>query len=322
MSRTQWPHVLRLQTWQALNQVHKHVTKGLEEELRDRAGLDLASCEVLIAVQEAGGRIGQRLLLEWTSPSQSGLSRLLNRMSDAGLVHREHQSTDRRQWDVVLTATGTERLRVLTPLYNDLVHGFFGSKLTDRDAESSYRSLRKVLESAEEPRQIDSTDLEPVALAESVLAVTSEAVQVSNALVIRNALEPLLMEEAARHRDEQDIRDLHAILADLSRGMTSAVEYVHPHWQLHLRIAQITPNTLLREQYIQLADNIRHKLHIVIPEAGLPDFIPKRVALHAEIVAAIADGDIVRSRQLAVTHQLGTPGRLPHERSRHDDRHH
>lgn len=317
MPRSQRSLVLRLQTWHAITQVHEHVSGLLATDLHRHLGLDLSWYELLVAVQRAGGRVGQRELLHRTPLSQSGLSRLLDRMAVAGLVDREHQPADRRQWDVVLAPAGAELLRSAVPLHNDGVQRYFGAKISDQDAAVSHRALRDVLGPPPEPagrNDGDDTegsggpDLEPVVLADSVLATSSEAVRASNALAIRNALEPLVLEEAARHRDDRDVQDLHAILVEVDRGMTSEAAYRDPHWALHLRIAEITPNTMLRDTYLSFADTIHAELHIVIPESGLPpDFIPQRVGLHHEIVAAIAAGDVARCRELAAVHQLGNP---------------
>ncbi|MER6188617.1 FadR/GntR family transcriptional regulator [Streptomyces cyaneofuscatus] len=94
-----------------------------------------------------------------------------------------------------------------------------------------------------------------VRLGNSVLALDAQQSDVANAVRIRDALDPLLIEDALWHASPADISGLKEHIAAMERaaGAADPVAFVHANWRLHAAIAAISPNALLSSLYSQPA---------------------------------------------------------------------
>ena len=123
------PDPASLSAWRLLLTAHATVTELLEHELVAERGLPLSRYDVLLNLAEApGGRLRMQELSASVLLSKSGLSRLVDRMVEAGLVRRERCEDDRRGWFAVLTDQGRSALRRAAPVlrhgdYHNLVEG-------------------------------------------------------------------------------------------------------------------------------------------------------------------------------------------------------
>jgi DNA-binding FadR family transcriptional regulator len=149
-----------------------------------------------------------------------------------------------------------------------------------------------------------------VRLGNSVLALDEDAASVADAVRIRNALDPLLVEDALRHAGR---KDLTAMRHELERMRAAAAEldgtaFVHANWALHARIAEVSPNAVLRSFYLSLLEIIESHTLSVQSVAGqpLPEYIQSRYDLHAALVDAIADRDESRAVELIREHNTTT----------------
>jgi DNA-binding FadR family transcriptional regulator len=130
-----------------------------------------------------------------------------------------------------------------------------------------------------------------VRLGNSVLALDADQTSVAEAVRIRDALDPLLIEDALWHASPADIADMRDIVAT----MASAAErcdptaFVHANWSLHARIAAVSPHPILRSLYVNLLDQIEsHTLEVLpVDDQWLPDYVAARMALHAGLVDAL-----------------------------------
>ncbi|MBB5937894.1 FadR/GntR family transcriptional regulator [Streptomyces zagrosensis] len=94
-------------------------------------------------------------------------------------------------------------------------------------------------------------------LGNSVLALDDhqpDEVCADEALHIRDALDPLLANDALWHASPADIADLRGILADLAAAVENADAggFADADRQLRTRLAAISPNSLLRSMYATL----------------------------------------------------------------------
>jgi DNA-binding FadR family transcriptional regulator len=132
-------------------------------------------------------------------------------------------------------------------------------------------------------------------LSRSVLALDGSRADVTEALRIRNALEPLLWQDALWHASPADISDLRAHLErmDITAESGDADGFVRANWQLHTRVADITPNALLRSMYVALLELVERHTLAVRPQAGVPlaEHIRDRRGLHAALVDALDKRD-------------------------------
>ncbi|MBI2762735.1 MAG: winged helix-turn-helix transcriptional regulator [Chloroflexi bacterium] len=104
--------------WRAFLHAHARLARRLDEDLRDRHALSLQEYETLLHLAEAPdhrlrmGRLADSLLL-----SKSGVTRLVDRLVDDGLVERSSCSSDARGAEAALTGTGLARLRSAAPTH-------------------------------------------------------------------------------------------------------------------------------------------------------------------------------------------------------------
>jgi DNA-binding MarR family transcriptional regulator len=137
------PH---LDAWRALLNAHASMTRHIEEAL-SKAGLPpLGWYDVLWPVYQAKGRrMRMRDLSEnVVTISRSGLTRLVDRIVDAGMLERDATPGDRRGTDVVLTDEGERLLRRMWPVYAEVVNAHFAGPLPKSRAEHLRDSLRRV----------------------------------------------------------------------------------------------------------------------------------------------------------------------------------
>jgi DNA-binding MarR family transcriptional regulator len=91
--------------------VHAELVRALDAELQEAHGLPLHEYEVLLTVDNApGGRLRMTELAGRVLLSQSGLTRLVDRLERDALVERERCTADRRGFHVRLTDAGKRRL--------------------------------------------------------------------------------------------------------------------------------------------------------------------------------------------------------------------
>jgi DNA-binding MarR family transcriptional regulator len=97
----------RLQLMGLFVRTHRKLTETLGRELEESAGIPLVFFDVLIHVAAApDGYLTMSRLSVDISLTTGGVTRLVDRMVDAGLVVREHCPSDRRSIHVVLTPEG------------------------------------------------------------------------------------------------------------------------------------------------------------------------------------------------------------------------
>lgn len=145
-----------------------------------------------------------------------------------------------------------------------------------------------------------------VRLGNSVLAIDDDATSVADAVRIRDALEPLLVSDAARHRSADDIEELRQCLVRMRAAADAldGTEFIHANWALHARIAEISPSAMLRSFYLSLLEMIESHTLSVRPDADepLPQYLDNRYRLHADLVAAIEEQDTRHALDLLLVH--------------------
>ncbi|HSL67321.1 MAG TPA: MarR family transcriptional regulator [Actinomycetota bacterium] len=101
-----------LRAWQALLHAHQKVTRALDAELRTEHGLSMADYDVLLRLARAPERtLRMTDLAERVMMSPSGLTRVVDRLVNAGLVRRDRVQGDARVMLAQLTDEGRQRLR-------------------------------------------------------------------------------------------------------------------------------------------------------------------------------------------------------------------
>jgi DNA-binding MarR family transcriptional regulator len=96
-------------------------------------------------------RLRMSELAEKAVLSRSNLTRLVDRLEDAGLVRRERSEEDRRGAYAVLTAAGKAMRERMWPLYSQAIAELFESHLTPAQAEVMAQAFREMLDAARPP---------------------------------------------------------------------------------------------------------------------------------------------------------------------------
>ena len=134
-----------------------------------------------------------------------------------------------------------------------------------------------------------------VRLGNSMLALDDDAASVEEAVRMRNALDPLLVEDALVHVSAHGVAGLRLALQHMQIAADHGDDtaFVRANWALHARIAEITPNAMLRSIYLNLLEIIESHLLIVQPYADEPlhEYVRARYELHAALVESIASRD-------------------------------
>lgn len=144
MAATRRPDPERLAVWRALLATHARVTTKLAAELEAERELPLTWYEVLLVLNEAGGRLRMAELAERLVVNRSSLTRQCDRMVDAGLIRREPVPDDARGIQAVLTRQGRETFRRAAPAHLRGVHRHFTQYLTDTDVAALARVFAKL----------------------------------------------------------------------------------------------------------------------------------------------------------------------------------
>jgi DNA-binding MarR family transcriptional regulator len=136
-----------MQAWRAFLEAHAHVIRLLEAELETEKALPLTWYDVHLEEAEAH-RLRMTDLAERVLLSKSGLTRLVDRMCDFGLVSRSPDDRDRRGRWVNLEPAGIVRLHDAAPVHLRGVDAYFTSLLTESEAEALAAALRRIADFA------------------------------------------------------------------------------------------------------------------------------------------------------------------------------
>jgi DNA-binding FadR family transcriptional regulator len=133
-----------------------------------------------------------------------------------------------------------------------------------------------------------------------ILALREEGNTGADCLAVRNALEELVLLDAARVCTPEDLRDLREILEELARHKDDADGFLRANWALHRRMAEMSPNAVLRAVYITLLDTIENELEDVQPDEIFEGGANLRV--HIALIDAVESGDPARIRRAVRRH--------------------
>lgn len=143
-----------------------------------------------------------------------------------------------------------------------------------------------------------------IRLRHTLLTVREEPSTVADAIVVREALETAIDTDATRYRTAADAADLRKLVSAMRKAKGSTNEYMRANWALHERIAEITPNQLLKGIYVGTVRCIAElSAHA---DSDIPDrqsaYLRERVEIHAELVKAIISGNVERTRAAVDRH--------------------
>jgi DNA-binding MarR family transcriptional regulator len=140
--------------WAALLDAHASVVDAVEQRLMAEADLPLPWHEVLVRVSRAGEDLMRmRELARSVLLSKSGLTRLADRMEQAGMIERRACPSDRRGVFIGITDRGREALDRAAPVFLAAVQ----EHLIDRLSRQELDSLVALLERLRHPVLVETT---------------------------------------------------------------------------------------------------------------------------------------------------------------------
>jgi DNA-binding MarR family transcriptional regulator len=99
---------VELDSWRGLLRAHASLVRGLDAELEAAHGISLSAYEVLLLLHEAPERrLRMSELASSALLSLSGMTRLVDRLVEAGLVERERCAEDKRVFYARPTPAGS-----------------------------------------------------------------------------------------------------------------------------------------------------------------------------------------------------------------------
>jgi DNA-binding MarR family transcriptional regulator len=141
----------QLKTWRTFITSHATVIDLIEHELAEAKQLPLSSYDVLLALVEAPNRrLRMHELAQAVVLSRSGLTRLVDRLEQEGLLRRDRTGSDRRATYAVLTLKGFRAFRHAWPIYAQGIFKHFIHYLTDEEMATLTRMLERVLSGVHE----------------------------------------------------------------------------------------------------------------------------------------------------------------------------
>src|SRR3954465_10885882 len=135
-----------LDAWRGFLRTHSMLLRELDEELTRLHGLPVSSYDVLVQLDEAeDGRLRMSALADAVLLSRSGLSRLVTRLEDQGLIEREDCTDDARGSFAAITELGRRRLDEARVTHRAGVRERFLDHLGERDLRNLAKAWDRVL---------------------------------------------------------------------------------------------------------------------------------------------------------------------------------
>jgi DNA-binding MarR family transcriptional regulator len=142
----------RLVAWRTFWESAMWLLDVFDAEMQRDAGISLRWYDVLIHVEEAPDGLRMNELADQILTSKSGLTRVIDRMEEAGLVTRFRPPDDRRAILVRLTEEGVRVMEHARAYHRHGIEQYFSRHLDDDEIESLAVALGKVREAVRPAR--------------------------------------------------------------------------------------------------------------------------------------------------------------------------
>lgn len=125
-----------LRAWRSLMELHMQLTTHFDVEFQEHCGIDISTYDALLHVHEAGPE-GIRMtdLSERLVVSKSGLTSMVDRLEERGLLRRIADPVDRRAIRISITDKGAALFRSAAKVHMASIENNFSKHLTDHEAQ-------------------------------------------------------------------------------------------------------------------------------------------------------------------------------------------
>lgn len=141
----QIPTETQVMAWAKLMRVSRNLLNMIEGELKEKGFPSLSIYDALLELNrnpDTGLRpfeLEEKMLL-----AQYNISRLIKRLTGAGLASKEKMMSDGRGQKLRITPSGQKLLRDMWPHYAEALAKHFGQKITDEEAHRLYDTLKQL----------------------------------------------------------------------------------------------------------------------------------------------------------------------------------
>ncbi len=144
MSATPSETVVR--AWARLTKAQQRALDSIERALKAAKLPPLAWYDVLLELERAGGSLRPFELEREMLLAQYSLSRLIDRMEEAGYVERRALKEDRRGQAIVITAAGQTLRRRMWSIYGPAIQAAIGDHLSPKQIDTLSALLGALIE--------------------------------------------------------------------------------------------------------------------------------------------------------------------------------
>jgi DNA-binding MarR family transcriptional regulator len=138
--------------WKGILFAHAQVVRALEADLAAHSDLPLTWFDIMNRLNEhPDHQLRVHELADASLFTRSGLTRLVDRIEQAGYVCRQHSAHDRRGVYIVLTQAGRDKLQSIWPHFTISVQQHFGQHLTPADTKTIIAATNKILDTTPGP---------------------------------------------------------------------------------------------------------------------------------------------------------------------------
>jgi DNA-binding MarR family transcriptional regulator len=138
------PSPERLRAWRLFFESALALRDVLEVELKRDAGLPLPWYDAMVQLEEAPDGLRMNELADRILYSKSSLTRVVDRMEEAGLVRRVRPENDRRSIFVFLTDQGRDTMTHARRHHRHGIEQHFARHLADSDVKALVRAFEKI----------------------------------------------------------------------------------------------------------------------------------------------------------------------------------
>lgn len=150
-----------------------------------------------------------------------------------------------------------------------------------------------------------ATSPDPVLrLGQTLVMVRGRVDALEEAVEVRTALEPLTVLHALRARSETAITQLRAQLGEIEAGIQEDDHFLRSIWQLHVQIAALGDNEMVKAMYLGVMRVIEDGASGVVPTTKTMAYKRRRLAIHQALVDAIAAQDEAAAQKALRAHTL------------------
>lgn len=135
----------QMEAFSDLMRAQAELVRHLDHDLQTEAGLSISEYLTLLSLRYApDGSLAVGDVSCAVHLSKSGVTRLVDRMEEAGTVERVADPSDRRSVRACITEKGRAELRKAWPIHRRGIDEYFGARLSEAEAKTLSLLLRKV----------------------------------------------------------------------------------------------------------------------------------------------------------------------------------